>query len=109
MKTYTFWVTMEGKGPMKVAEDGRTASEAKQIVESRFPGARVVFAEGFQMILLIMSRVFLIGACYGFWLNDSMVIKTVGVLLAIGFVLDLIYQTTKDERVDRYQTYVKIN
>ena len=47
MKTYTFWVTMEGKGPMKVAEDGRTASEAKQIVESRFPGARVVFAEGF--------------------------------------------------------------
>ena len=54
------------------------------------------------MILLIMSRVFLIGACYGFWLNDSMVIKTVGVLLAIGFVLDLIYQTIKDERVDRY-------
>ena len=47
MKTYTFWVTMEGKGPMKVAEDGRTASEAKQIVEARFPGARVVFAEGF--------------------------------------------------------------
>ena len=54
------------------------------------------------MILLIMSRVFLVGAYYGFWLNDSMVIKTVGVLLAIGFVLDLIYQTTKDERVDRY-------
>ena len=49
MKTYTFWVTMEGKGPMKVAEDGRTASEAKQIVEARFPGARIVFAEGFQM------------------------------------------------------------
>ena len=47
MKTYTFWVTMEGKGPMKVAEDGRTANEAKQIVEARFPGARVVFAEGF--------------------------------------------------------------
>ena len=54
------------------------------------------------MILLIMSRVFLVGACYGFWLNDSMVIKAVGLLLAIGFTLDLIYQTTKDERVDRY-------
>ena len=47
MKTYYFWVTLEGKGPMKVAEDGRTASEAKQIVESRFPGARIMFAEGF--------------------------------------------------------------
>ena len=47
MKTYTFWVTMEGKGPMKVAEDGRTASEAKMIVESRFPGATIMFAEGF--------------------------------------------------------------
>ena len=47
MKTYYFWVTLEGKGPMKVAEDGRTASEAKSIVESRFPGARVMFAEGF--------------------------------------------------------------
>ena len=47
MKTYTFWVTLEGKSPMKVAEDGRTASEARTIVEARFPGARVVFAEGF--------------------------------------------------------------
>ena len=47
MKTYYFWVTPEGKGPMKVAEDGRTANEAKQIVEARFPGARVMFAEGF--------------------------------------------------------------
>ena len=35
MKTYYFWVTPEGKGPMKVAEDGRTATEAKQIVEAR--------------------------------------------------------------------------
>jgi hypothetical protein len=47
MKTYYFWVTLKGKGPMKVAEEGRIASEAKQIVEARFPGARVVFAEGF--------------------------------------------------------------
>ena len=54
------------------------------------------------MILLILSRVFLIGACYGFWLNDSMVIKAVGLLLAIGFVMDLAYQTTKDGQVDRY-------
>jgi hypothetical protein len=47
MKTYYFWVTLEGTGPMKVAEDGRTGSEAKNIVEARFPGARVMFAEGF--------------------------------------------------------------
>ena len=47
MKTYYFWVTPEGKAPMKVAEDGRTASEAMDIVEARFPGARVILAEGF--------------------------------------------------------------
>ena len=47
MKTYFFWATPEGKGPMKVAVDGRTASEARQIVEARFPGAKVIFAEGF--------------------------------------------------------------
>ena len=47
MKTYYFWVTLQGQAPMKVAEDGRIASEAKRIVEARFPGSRVVFAEGF--------------------------------------------------------------
>ena len=47
MNKYNFWVTLENKAPMKVAEEGRTASEARQIVESRFPGARVMFAEGF--------------------------------------------------------------
>jgi len=47
MKTYYFWVTLPNKSPMKVAEEGRTASEALRIVESRFPGARVMFAEGF--------------------------------------------------------------
>ena len=47
MKTYYFWVTLKNKAPMKVAEEGRTASEAKSIVESRFPNARVMLAEGF--------------------------------------------------------------
>ena len=47
MKTYYFWVTLKGQAPMKVAEEGRTASEAKQIVEARFPNAKVMFAEGF--------------------------------------------------------------
>ena len=47
MKTYYFWVTLKNKAPMKVAEEGRTASEAKSIVESRFPNAIVMFAEGF--------------------------------------------------------------
>ena len=47
MKTYYFWVTLQGKSPMKVAEDGRMAAEAKRIVEARFPGATIMFAEGF--------------------------------------------------------------
>jgi|TARA_B100000287_G_scaffold244341_1_gene229772 hypothetical protein len=47
MNKYYFWVTIKNKAPMKVAEEGRTASEAKSIVESRFPGAKVMFAEGF--------------------------------------------------------------
>jgi hypothetical protein len=47
MNKYYFWVTLENKAPMKVAEEGRTASEAKSIVESRFPNAKVMFAEGF--------------------------------------------------------------
>lgn len=47
MKTYYFWVTLPNKSPMKVAEEGRTVSEALRIVEARFPGARVMFAEGF--------------------------------------------------------------
>ena len=47
MKTYYFWATPAGSRPMKGAEDGRTANEAKGIVEARFPGARVMFAEGF--------------------------------------------------------------
>ena len=46
MKTYYFWVTLRGQSPMKVAEEGRIAAEAKRIVEARFPGARVIFAEG---------------------------------------------------------------
>jgi hypothetical protein len=47
MTTFYFWVTLKNKAPMKVMENGRTASEAKQIVEARFPGAKVIFAEGF--------------------------------------------------------------
>ena len=39
--------TLENKAPMKVAEEGRTATEAKQIIQSRFPGAKIMFAEGF--------------------------------------------------------------
>ena len=57
MKTYYFWVTPQGKGPMKVAEDGRTATEARQIVEARFPGAKVIFAEGFQVVDGMLIRV----------------------------------------------------
>ena len=53
------------------------------------------------MFYLIASRIFMIGACYGLWLNDDPVIKCVGVFLAIGFVLDLVHQGMKD-KVDKY-------
>ena len=53
------------------------------------------------MTFLIFSRMFLIGACYGFWLNDDPVIKCVGVFLAIGFGLDLVHEVLKNDRVDR--------
>ena len=36
MNKYYFWVTLENKAPTKVAEEGRTVPEAKQIVEARF-------------------------------------------------------------------------
>ena len=44
MTSYYFWVTLKNKAPMKVAEEGRTLSEAKQIVESRYPNAKVMLA-----------------------------------------------------------------
>ena len=51
MKTYYFWVTPPNKSPMKVAEEGRTATEAMNIVKARFPDAKVMFAEGFQLFV----------------------------------------------------------
>lgn len=48
MKRYEFWVTLPtNEAPFKVAEEGRTAAEAKKIIQSRFPNARVVFAKVF--------------------------------------------------------------
>ena len=47
MKTYYFWVTLKGKGPMKVVESGRTSFETRSSVESRFTGDTVMLAEGF--------------------------------------------------------------
>ena len=39
--------TKEFYEEQKVAEEGRTASEAMNIVKARFPDAKVMFAEGF--------------------------------------------------------------
>ena len=47
MKRYEFWVTLPNEAPMKVVEEGRTASEAMRIVQSKFPDAKVLFAKGF--------------------------------------------------------------
>tara|TARA_Y100000748_G_scaffold183222_1_gene153386 strand:- start:231 stop:395 length:165 start_codon:yes stop_codon:yes gene_type:complete len=54
------------------------------------------------MTLFIMSRIFLIGACYGFWMNDDPVIKCVGIFLAIGFGFDVLDKINKSDKVDRY-------
>ena len=53
------------------------------------------------MMLFVFSRMFLIGACYGLWLNDDMVLKFVGVFLAIGFILDLFDKALERDKVDR--------
>tara|TARA_B100001057_G_scaffold99849_1_gene96823 strand:- start:3722 stop:3919 length:198 start_codon:yes stop_codon:yes gene_type:complete len=47
MKRYEFWVTLPNEAPMKVVEEGRTASEAMRIVQSKFPDAKVLFAKEF--------------------------------------------------------------
>jgi len=52
------------------------------------------------MMMILISRIFLVGACYGLWLNDDMVLKCVGVFMAIGFGLDLVDKVVKD-KVDR--------
>ena len=54
------------------------------------------------MTLFVISRIFLIGACYGFWLNDDPVIKCVGVFLALGFGFDVFDRINKNDKVDRY-------
>jgi len=54
------------------------------------------------MTFFVFSRIFLIGACYGFWLNDDPVIKCVGVLLALGFGFDVLDRINKGDKVDRY-------
>ena len=52
------------------------------------------------MMMILISRIFLVGACYGLWLNDDMVLKCVGVFMAIGFGLDLVDKFVND-KVDR--------
>ena len=52
------------------------------------------------MMMFVFSRMFILGACYGLWLNDDMVLKCVGVFMAIGFGLDLVDKVVKD-KVDR--------
>ena len=39
MKRYVFWVTLNGKAPMKVAEEGRTSIEANKLLRHVSPGA----------------------------------------------------------------------
>ena len=53
------------------------------------------------MKLFVISRIFLIGACYGFWLNEDPVIKCVGILLALGFGFDALYKIDKGDKVYR--------
>ena len=41
MKRYEFWVTLPNQEMNHKFEEGRTASEAKLIVQSKFPTAKV--------------------------------------------------------------------
>ena len=84
---------LDSKRVERMQKDHQQDAEAKQKIYER---------GGQQMTFLIFSRIFLIGACYGFWLNDDPVIKCVGVFLAIGFGLDLVHQASKNDKVDRY-------
>jgi len=54
------------------------------------------------MMLFVFSRMFLIGAGYGLWLNDDLVLKCVGVFIAIGFILDLFDKAMERDKVDRH-------
>jgi hypothetical protein len=38
----------------------------------------------------IFSYIFKIGACYGFYIMDDQLFKAIGVILAIGFILELV-------------------
>jgi len=50
-----------------------------------------------QGYLAIFIAIFRVGACYGLWLQDDIMFKTVGVLFAIAEVLNLLAKVDKWE------------
>ena len=48
-----------------------------------------------QGYLAIFIAIFRVGACYGLWLQDDMVLKTVGVFFAIAEVMSLLAKVDK--------------
>ena len=50
-----------------------------------------------QGYMAIFIAIFRVGACYGLWLQDDIMFKTIGVLFAIAEVLNLLAKVDKWE------------
>ena len=50
-----------------------------------------------QWFLIIGASIFKVGACYGLWLQDDMVLKMVGLFFAVGEVMSLLAKVDKSE------------
>ena len=50
-----------------------------------------------QGMMAIMITIFRVGACYGLWLQDDVVLKMVGVFFAIAEVINLLAKVDKWE------------
>ena len=50
-----------------------------------------------QGYMAIFIAIFRVGACYGLWLQDDIMFKTIGVLFAVAEVLNLLAKVDKWE------------
>tara|TARA_B100000405_G_C16667661_1_gene404571 strand:- start:378 stop:560 length:183 start_codon:yes stop_codon:yes gene_type:complete len=57
-------------------------------------GYDIMDRQGYMAIFIAIFRV---GACYGLWLQDDIMFKTIGVLFAIAEVLNLLAKVDKWE------------
>ena len=50
-------------------------------------------------MMQIFSFIFKIGACYGLWITDDRSFQVIGVILAIGFVLEAVDRLPKGSKI----------